>query len=170
MLLTGAADGLHEAAWFTVAHGSFSDVLYTSRDATLWLPWVIVLILGLFRLRRTAMIGSWISAAAMVVILNGSAPGFQMTTETGAGCWSLLALLAAIACTTSNGIRHGYELIGRNRTILVAAAVLLVLGTRTLGHNYVRTYWLAWAIALVILIIVAWRITARRAALRRSSG
>ncbi|HEY4456990.1 MAG TPA: hypothetical protein VGN81_21950 [Pseudonocardiaceae bacterium] len=157
LLLAGATDGLHEAAWFTATHGSLTDIFYATKDALIWLPWVIVLVLGLFRLRRTAMVGSWIAAAAIVVILNGPGPGFQMATEIGAGCWSLLALLAAIACTTSNGIRRGYELVGRNRTILVAAAVLLALGTRTLGHNYVRTYWIALAIALLCVAYAAWR-------------
>lgn len=157
LLLAGAADGLHETAWFAVAHGSFSDIFSSAKDALIWLPWVIVLILGLFRLRRTAMVGSWIAAAAIVVVLNGPAHGFQLATETGAGGWSLLALLVAVACTTSNGIRRGYDLVGRNRTILVAAAVLLALCTRVLGHNYAPVYWLALVIAVGCAGYAAWQ-------------
>ena len=165
MLLAGAGNGLHETAFFVLTHGSLREILRTFVTTPLWLAWVVVLILGLFRLRRSAMVGSWIATAAMVVAINRpvAVPAFA----TGAAGWSLLAILTAIACTTSDGIRHGYELVGRARTILVAVSVLLVLCTRVLGHDYP----LAYVVALVIAVgcagcavwrdkVVRWRVTA----------
>ncbi|HJP74985.1 MAG TPA: hypothetical protein VJ914_11985 [Pseudonocardiaceae bacterium] len=160
LLLAGAADDLHETGWFVATHGSASDILHAFTPVVLWLAWAAVLALGLFRLRRTAMAGSWIAAAAMVVVLNQPSPGIPVVWQTGAGGWSLLAILAAIACTASDGIRRGYELVGRTRTILVAAAVALVLFTRVLGHNYTPGYLIALVIAAACAAYAAWRSSA----------
>jgi hypothetical protein len=157
LLLAGAADDLHETGWFVATHGSVSDILHAFTPVLLWLAWAVVLTLGMFRLRRTAMIGGWIATAAMVIVLNQPSPGIPVSWQTGVGGWSLLAILAAIACTTSDGIRRGYELVGRARTILVAAAIVLVLFTRVLGHNYTPGYLIALVIAAACAAYAAWR-------------
>jgi hypothetical protein len=126
------------------------------------LAWPIVLVLGLLGARRTAMIGGWLVAVATVVALNAQFHGVEVLRSTDqVPGWSVLAVIAA---TTSAGVRRGYELVGRGRTVLVGAAVLLVPVGRVVAHysaipyrEYTLVQWGTLVVALGCATYAAWR-------------
>ena len=158
LMLAGAADGMHEIGWFVYNASPLPEALAAFPDGPVWLSWLLVL--GLFRLRRTSMVLSWFAAAATVIVLNERV----IQSPTGVAGWSLLAILTATACTASN-VRRGYELVGRNRTLLVVAGVFLVLLIRVLGHHpalYLATLVIALACAIYAAFrtSLGWQVTA----------
>ncbi len=158
LLMAGAADGMHEIGWLAYYGVPLHANLTAFTDGGIWLAWPILLVLGLFRLRRTTMVLGWLAAAATVVVLNERFHGFEVIqSPTGVAGWSLLAILAAATCTASDGIRRGYDLVGRPRTLLTVAAVLLALAARVLGHNFTVTYLATLVIALACALYAAWR-------------
>jgi uncharacterized membrane protein len=89
--------------------------------------WFVVAVLSLFRLRKTAAAGAWLSVFAFVPTASINFRHYWNSMAVYAG-WLLLGLLVAAALTWSPGPARGWELVGRRRVaVLVAAVVTSVL-------------------------------------------
>ena len=121
VLLTGAASDLHEIAWWIKA-GALADMPYRQvPEAPAWGAWLVVAILTLFGLRRTAAMMAWLASATLLVIMarvHVSYAGDPMNDA-----WLMLGVLTAISLTWSAGPSRGKELVGRRGILLAIAGV-----------------------------------------------
>lgn len=135
-LLAGATTGLHELAWWVRA-GGFWDMSWREQfpDAPLWCLWVVVAVLGMFRLRRSAVVGAWVGTAGFAVLAFYDAQREWVGFNAG---WALLGAMTVVALTWSSGPARGLELVQRRGILIVAAGVATAVLLGVLGYREPR--------------------------------
>lgn len=167
VMLAGAAQLLDRlVAWVRLGSAESLASVVERPDAPFWAVWIVVAVLSLLRMRRSAAVGAWLGSVGLL-----PAPFFGIVTFyddvfVNAG-WLLLGVLVAAALTFSPGPARGWELVGGRRVLMLAAAVaasvVLVMGS--LGTYNVLYYPMsrvaevvggvrmtAWCLALVLLV------------------
>jgi hypothetical protein len=116
-------------------------------EAPWFAMWFVVAMLSLFRLRKTAAVGAWLTMLMFVPIASLSYHLYWNHTAEYAG-WLLLGLLTAAALTWSPGPVRGWELVGRRRVVVLAAAVVasVLLVLKSFGDYVVLSMPLDWMI------------------------
>jgi hypothetical protein len=169
VVLTAAVGDLHEVAWWIktgdLAHMPLSQV----PDAPVWAAWLIVAVLGLFGLRRTAAVFAWLAVVAHLVI-----PELVMnyTWSYASRGWLLLGLFTAIALTWSAGPVRGRELVGVRGIVLALAAVAVAMACQLFAPRYVLVDHWAYEVSvnLVYLAVAVGAFLACRSARNRRTG
>lgn len=102
--------------------------------APVWGIWLVVAVLSLARMRRTAAVGAWLGTAGFLFtpLLGYIMFWDSVVADTG---WMLLGAVVAAALTWSPGPARGWELVGGARIVLLAGAVAtsVVLVMKSLG-------------------------------------
>lgn len=166
-LLAGATTTLHELAWWVQA-GALWNMTWWEQvpDAPVWVVWLAVAVLNLFRLRRSAAVGAWLGTAGFVLVPMLS-PTFQRWwTGLDAG-WVLLGALVAVALTWSPGPARGRELTSRFAVPLLAATVAAAGALGVLGYGATPAEWARLGVLAVgtVAACAPWSRVGRRAAL-----
>ena len=99
------------------------DYLAFLTDLPVWVMWFVVAVLSLFRLRRLAAVGAWLGTFGFLVSASVGRDWFEDAITASAG-WVVLGLVTAVALTWSPGPARGWELVGRRRVLVLAAAVV----------------------------------------------
>ncbi len=139
-LLAGATTGLHELGWWVRA-GALWDMPWKEQvpDAPVWAGWLVVAVLGLFGLRRTAAVGAWLATVGFV-LLAVVAPYQHGWTSLDAGL-VLLGVMTAVALTWSPGPARGRELVGGSAIVVMAVAVVAAVAIGSLGYQEPAADW-----------------------------
>lgn len=170
MLLAGSAEVLNRLAAYAQGAPTSLRTMFTYEipEAPVWGIWMVVAVLSLFRLRRTAAVGAWLGTLGLFPV---PWRGYVMYNEVfdNAG-WMVLGAVVAIALTWSPGPARGWELVGRGRVVVLAAAVgvSVALVVKSLNTYSVQDYPMgpvvahygvarvaAWGLALVLLVAAA---------------
>lgn len=144
-MLAGAVvvvEGLHPMLlWYPRA------VLLMAPEGPLFAMWFVVAVLSLFRLRKTAAAAAWLSVFAFMPTASINFRYYWDSLMAYAG-WLLLGLLIAAALTWSPGPARGWELVGRRRVAVLAAAVVasVLLVLKSLGDYVVWTMPVEWMV------------------------
>lgn len=165
-ILVGATESLHELAWWVQA-GALSSlpVWEHSPDAPVWVVWVAVAVLALFRQRVAAAIGAWVGTIGLVLVATVSGR-FWVWAYADSG-WVLLGALTAVALTFSPGPARGRELAGRAPVLVMSTTVAVAVAIGVLGYRDTLAE-VAYLLVLVIGAVAAAGIgsrAGRRAAL-----
>jgi hypothetical protein len=121
--------------------------LIMAPEAPWFAMWSVVAVLSLFRLRKTAAAGAWLTVLMFPPLASISYRLYWNHTAEFAG-WLLLGLLIATALTWSPGPARGWELVGRRRVVVLAAAVVVsvLLVLKSFGDYVVLSMPLEWMV------------------------
>jgi hypothetical protein len=167
VMLAGSAEVLNRLAAYAQGASTSLRTVFTFEipEAPVWAVWFMVAVLSLFRMRRTGAVGAWLGTIGLLPVpWRGYVMSYEVFDNAG---WMLLGAVVAIALTWSPGPARGWELVGRGRVVVLAAAVgvcvaLVVksLNTYSVLHypvgpvmsHYGAARVAAWGIALVLLV------------------
>ncbi|MFC4855601.1 hypothetical protein [Actinophytocola glycyrrhizae] len=154
-ILAGATESLHEFVWWVRAVALWDMPLRDmqlwerSPDAPVWVVWLVVVVLVLFRQRVAAAVGAWVGAIGLVLVATVSERTW-LWAHADSG-WVLLGALTAVALTLSPGPARGRELAGRAPVRVMSAAVVVAVLIGVLGYREV----VAETTALLVLVVGA---------------
>jgi hypothetical protein len=149
-VLAGATESLHELAWWVQA-GALGDMPVWRQvpDAPVWVVWLAVAVLVLFRQRVAAAVGAWAGTIGLVLMATVSERWWAWAyADSG---WVLLGALTAVALTLSPGLARGRELAGRAPVLVMGATVVVAVALGILGYRET----VAEAAVLVVLVVGA---------------
>lgn len=165
-LLSGAATGLHEVAWFVKA-GALGDMPWSTQfpDAPVWVLWGVVAVLVLRGRTRAAAVVAW-AAVVVSVLVAVYLPHQHWWTAMDAG-WILVGLLTAVALTWSPGPARGRELVGGRAVLVMAVTVAATVALGVLGSRVPVVELLRFAVVIGGTVVACGRRSrvGRRAAL-----
>jgi hypothetical protein len=133
-ILAGATESLHELArWVQAGALGSMSVWQQIPDAPVWIVWLVVAVLVLFRQRVAAAIGAWAGTIGLVLVATVSERWWAWAyADSG---WVLLGALTAVALTLSPGLVRGRELAGRRPVLVMGAAVVVAVAIGVLGYR-----------------------------------
>jgi hypothetical protein len=131
-MLAGATESLHELAWWIQA-GSWPNIGQQAPDAPVWVVWLVVAALVLFRQRAAAAVGAWIGTIGLVLVATVS-ERWWLWAYADSG-WVLLGALTAVALTLSPGPARGRELAGLRSLLVMGATVAVAVVIGVLGYR-----------------------------------
>jgi hypothetical protein len=168
VMLAGAAPALD---WLAGALRSGSPLSWQESidylpHTPVWGVWLLVAVLSLARMRRSAAVGAWLATAGFLVTPLAGYHTFwhSVVADTGG---MLLGVVVAAALTWSPGPARGWELVGAARFVLLAGAVgtsvvLVMKSFDTYGLLYYRlgqmtaargaSELVVWSLALAMLV------------------
>jgi hypothetical protein len=168
VMLAGAAPALD---WLAGALRSGSPLSWQESidylpHTPVWGVWLLVAVLSLARMRRSAAVGAWLATAGFLVTPLAGYYTFWHSVVADTG-WMLLGAVVAAALTWSPGPARGWELVGAARFVLLAGAVgtsvvLVMKSFDTYGLLYYRlgqmtaargaSELVVWGLALAMLV------------------